>query len=109
MVDIYSPDYVSVSSGNSTYFDGSTSSTNSAIISSLSGDVDAEIYIERSNDGGSTWQQTTKLTDSSGSGTFSANWHTQGNRVLVSSGVRRVRVDNVDSVSGHIEAIGDEV
>lgn len=109
-ITIYSPDFSSVNSGNTTTFDGSASSTNSAVITSLSGDFDAEISIERSNDGGSTWQQTTVLKDTSdGDSTFEAAWHSQGNRILVSTGVRRVKIENVDTDNGVTEIIGDEV
>ena len=109
MVSVYAPDYKNPASGSSVYFDGSGSSTGKALITSISGDFDAEIYIERSNDGGSTWQQTTQLTDANGNTTFSAGWHTQGNREILSTGVRRLRIKNVDGSSGYVEAIGDEL
>lgn len=109
MVDIYAPDFKNPASGNSVYFDGTASSTNEALVTSLSGDFDAELYIERSNDGGSTWQQTTQLTDSSGNTTFGAGWHTQGNREILKDGVRRLRVKNIDGSGGYVEAVGDEL
>jgi hypothetical protein len=109
MVDIYGPDFVSVTNGNSITFDGSASSTNKALITSLSAGFDAQIFIERSNDNGSTWQECSQLTDANGNDTFSADWHSQGNRILVSSGLRRIRIDNVDSASDVTEVIGDEV
>lgn len=109
MVTVYDPDYASVSSSGTITFDGSASSTDAAVITSLSGDFDANIFVERSNDGGSTWQQTTILENDAGNTTFGANWHSQGNRIIVAVGKRRIKIENIDSTSGFTEAVGDEL
>lgn len=108
-MELYKPDFKTVASGDSIYFDGSASSTNEAIISTISGNFDARIFIERSNDGGTSWTECTQLADADGSNNFTAQWHTQGNREMLSVGNRRIRIDNVDTVSGEVEAIGDEI
>jgi hypothetical protein len=108
--DPFTPDFATVSDGSSTTFDGSGGGTGSAIVSGMYGNFDAEIYIEASNDGGSSWTQITQLTDESDNTTFTGPWHTQFNRVMISSGTRRIRVDNVtgDSGSGEVAIDGDE-
>jgi len=106
--DPYIPDFQTVVDGASATFDGSAGGTGAAIISELSANFDAQIYIEQSTDGGTSWTEITALGDDAGNETFAANWHTQFNRVLVKANVRRVRVDNVDSVSGEVGATGDE-
>jgi len=109
MVDTYLPSHVSVANGNSTTFDGSSSSTNAALIVGLAANFDAELYYEASDDGGSTWTQIAQLTDDGGSDTFVADWHSQGNRLMVESSNRRVRIDNVSGSSGVVAVDGDEI
>lgn len=104
--DPYAPNAVSVPSSGSTTFDGSDGETNAAIVSGMMGSFDAEVYLE-AHDGGS-WQEVAQLTDANDNTTFSATWHTQFNRLLVSSGARRIRIDNVDSASGYVAVDGDE-
>lgn len=106
--DPYNPDYVSVADQSTATFDGSAAGTNAAIISEIAGNGDAELRIEESNDGGSTWQVITQLTDSEGSTTFTANFHTQFNRLLVEQGVRRLKVTNVSGGSAVYSVSGDE-
>lgn len=105
--DPYLPDYATVAASGSTTFDGSDSSTNQAIINEISGNFDATLYIEESNDGGSTWTQITQLSDANGNNTFGASWHTQYNRIYVASGERRLRVDDEGS-GGEVSVTGDE-
>lgn len=109
MVDVYVPNHVTVSNSSSTNFDGSASSTNAAIIVGLAADFDAEIYYEASDDGGSTWTQIAQLRDNGGNSTFTADWHSQGNRLMVESSNRRVRIKNVSSSSGVVAVDGDEI
>lgn len=106
--DPFTPDHVSVASDGSTTFDGSSGGTGSAIISGIYANFDAEVYIESSNDGGTSWSQVTQLSDDNDNLTFTASWHSQFNRVMISSGNRRVRIDNVDSASGLVAIDGDE-
>ena len=106
--DPYIPDFLSIASSGSDNFDGSASSTDAAIISGVMGTADAELYIEASNDGGSSWSTVTQLTDTDGATTFTADWHTQYNRLMVKVNTRRLRIDNVDSSSGNFAVDGDE-
>lgn len=105
--DPYIPDFATVADGGSATFDGSASSTDTAIINEISGNFDAQIFIEESNDGGSSWTQITQLADASGNNTFSANWHTQFNRLYVAVGQRRVRIDDAGT-GGEVSVTGDE-
>ena len=92
--------------------DGSGSSTGAAIVSGLSGNGDAEIRLQSYD--GSAWVTTAVLTDSAGNTTFSADWHTQFNRVLVNgggsptTGDQRIEVTNVSGSSADFAADGDE-
>jgi hypothetical protein len=104
--DPYLPDPVNVSSGGNTTFDGSTAGTNTAYVLSLSGNFDAEIYLEAWD--GSAWQEVTQLTDDAGNTTLSAGWHTQYNKIPVSTNARRIRIENVDTSSGWVAVEGDE-
>lgn len=107
MVTTYTPSPVSVASSGSTTFDGSTSSTGEAVVTSVVSAVDAEIYYEAFD--GSTWQEITPIPDDAGNVTQTGPFHSQGNRLLVVSGQRRIRIDNVDSASGYVAIDGDEV
>jgi len=109
MVDTYTPNHTTVSSGASTTFDGSASSTDAAIIVGLAADFDADVFYEASDDGGSTWTEIAQIRASDSANTFTADWHSQGNRVMVEVGNRRLRVDNVSGASGVIAVDGDEI
>lgn len=100
---------VSSSSAESiAYFDGSSGGTGAAIISGIYANFDAELYIESSSDSGSTWSRVTQLTDDNGNVTFSADWHSQFNRVMINSGSRRISIENVDTLEGLTAIDGDE-
>lgn len=105
--DPYLPDYATVADNGSTTFDGSASSTGSAIVNEVYADFDVQIFIEASNDGGSTWTQITQLSDANGNATFSGSFHTQFNRVYVSTGQRRIRIDDA-ATGGEVAVTGDE-
>lgn len=107
MVMSYTPTPVSVDSGGSTTFDGSGSSTNEAVVTSVVGAFDAEIYYEAYD--GTAWQEISPIPDSAENVTYGSPFHSQGNRVLIVSGQRRIRIDNVDASSGYIALDGDEV
>ena len=105
--DPYLPDFATVADGGSVTFDGSASSTGTAIINEVYGDFDAQIFIEASNDGGTSWTQVTQLTDANGNTTFTGSFHTQFNRVYVDSGKRRLRIDDA-ATGGEVAVTGDE-
>jgi len=92
--------------------DGSASSTGAAIVSGIGGNADAEIRLQAYD--GSAWVTTALLSDASGNDTFTADWHTQFNRVLVNgggsptSGDQRLEVTNVSGGLGDFSADGDE-
>lgn len=102
-INTYLPDYVSVSGSGSTTFDGSTSSTNEALITEGSADFDANIFVERSNDNGSTWQQVAQIDSLTG------DWRFQGERIIVSQGNRRLKVTDTSGGGGVVEVSGDEI
>jgi len=94
--------------------DGSSSGTGAAIVSGLGGNADAEIRLQAYDGGASAWKTIALLTDDSGNTTFSADWHTQFNRVMVngggtpSGGDLRLEVTNVSGGTGNYSADGDE-
>lgn len=109
--DPYTPDPVELDTSGgattTTNFDGSGSSTNAAIVTGLMGTLDCEVYLEAWD--GSSWQVVAQLTDDQGNTTFSADWHSQFNRLVVATDARRIRIDSVDSSSGGWVAVeGDE-
>jgi len=104
--DPYLPAPANPASSTSVTFDGSTSSTGTAIVSGLAGNFDAEIYLEAYD--GSSWQEVSQLETDTGTLTFGADWSTQFNRLMVSQNDRRIRIDNVDSTSGWVAIDGDE-
>ena len=104
--DPYLPAPVNVADGSNATFDGSASSTDAAFISGAMGKFDATVYIDAWD--GSTWQEVTQLTDASGNKTFSADWHTQFNRVYVAVDDRRLRIENGSGASGWAAVDGDE-
>lgn len=87
-------------------FDGSGSATNSAIINSIAATFDATVFYEAYD--GANWQQVAQLTDANGNTTFSGEWHTQFNRLYVSTNDRRVRITNLSGAAGWISAEGEE-
>jgi hypothetical protein len=105
--DPYLPDFQTVADGGSVTFDGSASSTGTAIINEIAGNFDVQIFIEESNDGGTNWTQVTQLQDANGNNTFSGSFHSQYNRVYVSSGERRLRIDDA-ATGGEVSVTGDE-
>lgn len=100
------------SSGGTTTFDGSDSSTGAAIVSGLAGNADAEVRVQSYN--GTSWVTVAQLEDDSGNATFSADWHTQFNRIVVngggspSTGDQRIQVTNTSGSGGDFSADGDE-
>lgn len=103
-----SPQSVDASGGTdpTAIFDGSASSTGSAIVSGAMANIDATVFIEAFD--GTAWQQVTQLSDANGNSTFSGSWHSQFNRVYVSTNDRRIRIENQDTVSGWVALDGDE-
>jgi len=106
--DPYNPDFASLADQGTAVFDGSASATGAAIISEVAGNGDAELRIQESNDGGSNWQTIAQLTDSSGNTTFTGDFHSQFNRVLVESGVRRLQITNVNGATAVFSVSGDQ-
>lgn len=106
--DPYNPDYESLADEDTAVFDGSASATDAAVISEVAGNGDAELRIQESNDGGENWQTIAQLTNSSGETTFTGDFHSQFNRVLVESGVRRLQITNVNEATAVYSVSGDE-
>jgi len=106
--DPYNPDFADIADTNTATFDGSSSSTNAAVISEISGNGDAEIRVQHSNDSGSTWTTVAQLENDAGNLTFNADFHTQFNRIIVSSGVRRIQITNVSGSQSQYDVSGDE-
>jgi hypothetical protein len=105
--DPYLPDFQTVASGGSVTFDGTQSGTNQAIINEVAGNFDANLFIEESNNGGTTFEVIAQLTTESGNTIFSADFHSQFNRIYVSKGERRLRIDDAGT-GGRISITGDE-
>lgn len=106
--DPYNPDFASLADTGTAVFDGSASATDAAIISEVAGNGDAELRVQESNDGGSNWQTIAQLTDADGNTTFTGDFHSQFNRVLVESGVRRLQITNVDGATAVYSVSGDQ-
>jgi len=102
---LYTPDYITVQSEDSTYFDGSQSSTGEAEIKQLSGDFDARMYLERSNDSGDGWEVISQLDTSS----LVGSWQTRDIQPIIIAETRRLCVYNADLESGFVEAMGREI
>jgi len=83
-----------------------------ARVSGIGGNADAEIRLQAYD--GTAWVTTALLSDASGNNTFTADWHTQFNRVLVNgggsptTGDQRLEVTNVSGATGDFSADGDE-
>lgn len=108
-IDKFTPDPIEVTSGNTTTIDGTNSSTNSAIIATLVGGFDAQIFYEAYDSSTGTWQEIALIGTDGGQDTFTADWSTQGNRWMVSDQERRLRIENVDSGSGFVAVDGDQI
>jgi hypothetical protein len=106
--DPYNPDFADIADTNTATFDGSASSTNAAIVTEISGNGAAKLRIQHSNDGGTSWQTVTQLEDDAGNLTFNADFHSQFNRLIVESGVRRIQITNVSGGQAQYEVSGDE-
>ena len=102
---LYTPDHTTVQSEASVTFDGGASSTDAARLLELSGDFDARIYLERSDDEGETWEVISQFD----TGSLTPSWHTDAIQVVVAVGTRRIRVDNMSKTEGLVEAIGEEI
>jgi len=105
--DPYLPDFQTVADNGSVTFDGSASATRSAIVNEVAGNFDYKRFVEESNDGGTTFQEVTQLADGNGNTIFSADFHSQFNRIYVSAGERRLRIDDA-ATGGVISVTGDE-
>lgn len=104
--DPYFPDFVPLADTESATFDGSAGATDQAIINEMYGNCDVNIFIERSNDGGTNWTQIAQLEDDAGNQTFNADWHSQFNRIMVKVGVARVKI--TATTAGDVAVSGDE-
>jgi len=102
---LYTPDCSTVESTASAYFDGSQSSTDEAEIKELSGDFNARVYLERSNDEGESWEEVSQYD----TGSLSGSWQTKDIQPILKSNTRRLRVYNADTRDGLVEAIGEEL
>jgi hypothetical protein len=105
--DPYLPDFQTVADNGSVTFDGSASATGSAIVNEVAGNFDCEIFIEESNDGGTSFEEVTQLLNDNGNTVFQADLHSQFNRIYVSQGERRLRIDDA-ATGGIISITGDE-
>lgn len=109
--DPYDPPFASIADQATAVFDGSNSSTNAAIVNEIAGNGDAKIRLQESNDSGSTWTTIAQLETDGGSTTFTADFHTQYNRILVEadgSEQRRIEITNVDGTTSEFSVSGDE-
>ena len=104
--DPFLPDPVNVAAGANATFDGTDAETDVAVISGAMATFDAEVHIDAWD--GTEWQEVTQLADAEGNATFTANWHTQLNRLFAGTNRRRVRIENVGSASGFCAVEGDE-
>lgn len=105
--DPYLPLRKNVDPDNTVVFDGSESSTGTAIVSGLQGNGDAEIRYEvKASDG--TYSVVTQFADENGNTTFSGNWNTQFNRIYVDTNTRRLVVKNVSGFQIRVAVDGDE-
>lgn len=92
--------------------DGSDSSTGAAIVSGVGGNGDAQIRLQAYD--GTAWVTTAQLDDANGNVTFTADWHTQFNRIMVNGGGsptandQRLEVTNVSGGTADFSADGDE-
>jgi len=102
---LYTPSYKTVESEVSVYFDGKESSSDEAKVMELSGDFNARVFLERSNDGGESWETVSQFD----TGSLVGSWHTDNIQTMIQVDTRRVRIDNMDKKNGLVEAIGEEL
>lgn len=95
-------------------FDGSESSTGAAIVSGIAGSGDAQIRLESYDSSLGGYQKTAQLSDADGNTTFSGDWHTQFNRIMIngggspSDGDQQIVVTNVSGANINVGVDGDE-
>jgi hypothetical protein len=102
---LYTPDYMTVEAGESVYFDGSDSTDGSATVKEISGDFNARIFLERSNDDGDTYETISQFP----SGDLRGSWHTNEVQTMIVEDTRRLRIDNSGNYDGVVEVIGEEI
>lgn len=101
---MYAPEHKTLDSGESVYFNGSSSSTGQAQVEQMSGNFNARVYLERSSDGGETYEVVSQFP----TGNLKSSWYTTEIDPILKSGTRRIRVDNADNIDGKVEVIGTE-
>jgi len=104
-MSLYTPDYKMIEAESSVYFDGSESSSGAATIKEMSGNVNVRVYLERSNDGGESYEEISQFA----SGDLRGAWHTDNIQPMIEENTRRLRIDNTDNHDGLIEVIGEEL
>ena len=102
---LYTPNYTTVESGASVYFDGSEATDGAAIVKEISGDFNARVFLERSNDDGDTYEMVSQFP----SRELNGSWHTNAIQTMIVENTRRLRIDNVDRYDGMVEVIGEEL
>jgi len=102
---LYTPDYTTVEAGESVHFDGSEATDGSATIKEISGDFNARIFLERSNDDGDTYETISQFPSSE----LNGSWHTDAIQTMIVENTRRLRIDNADHYEGTVEVIGEEL
>jgi len=102
---LYTPDYTTVEAGESVHFDGSEATDSSATIKEISGDFNARIFLERSNDDGDTYETISQFP----SGDLQGSWHTNAVQTMIVENTRRLRIDNAGHYDGVVEVIGEEI
>lgn len=103
MTDHYIPEPKQINEKSSVYFDGSSSSTDSALIQEMSGNFNARIYLERRIEG--SFVEVSQFP----SFNLKEKWNTDEINTRIIADTRRVRIDNVTDNTGTIEVIGDEI
>ena len=101
----YTPAPQSVDSDENVAIDGSDTPDGKVLVTSFGGKFDAEVFIDAHD--GTEWIETRQLGTKDGDSTLTADWDTQGNRILCVENERRVRIENVDSESGQFSVEGD--
>jgi len=71
--DPYLPDFATVAQGGNVTFDGSASATGEAIVNEITGTFDCKIFIEESNNGGTSFTTVAQLSQQDGDLLFSAS------------------------------------
>lgn len=104
MTKLYIPDVTELKREETVFFQGKSSTSGEATIKQMSGTVNVRVFLERSNDGGETWETVSQFS----SGNLHGSWFTEDIQPIVKENVRRLRVDNVGKNDGKIEVIGEE-